>query len=61
MAGTTVKPASANGHVTVRGPKNAEIRAVTAAIAGVVNTYLDGTAGTHKMYTVTIKVTPMQV
>ena len=62
MAGSTTKPAQPGGNVQVRGSKaDTSTLAVTQGIRDAVNTYLDGTAGTHTMYTVDIKVTKMQI
>lgn len=62
MPGTTVQPAQPNGLVQCRGAKNStNLLTVTQGIRDAVNTYLDGTAGTHTMYTVEVKVTKMQI
>lgn len=62
MAGVITQPAQPNGQVRCRGTKaSTDLKTVTAGIAAAVNTYLDGTPGTHTAYSVDIKVTKMQI
>ena len=62
MAGRYVTPVQANGKLRIQGTKNStDLKVVATAIGDAINTYLDGTDGTHTRYVVEVKVSKMQV